>query len=334
MSPAIKRCAIYGPVLALACIGVWIAEQPQDRSAAARARTQATPDRAVNASTPATAPAQRVPELQLERLPQRSAREAPADLFNARSWDALTAEEASRNAPPPPRPPPQAPPLPFKFLGKLIDGNRVTVFLTDGERNWLVQVGDTIDGAYRAETVGDRTMTLTYLALELPQELSIGEAASSLAMADAAPLRQSAGTVASSTPLPAPAPIQPRTTAVPTSQVPLLLAAPLRVTTGNELTVSLGLPPGSSARDARVELAFDPKVLFAIGGPSPGNGRVTIDLSSAAAPLAQVRFRVIAQSPTTTRIGIEQATATDARGARLSIASPGAHSVEIVQTGG
>ena len=330
MSPATKRWAIYGAVLALACIGAWVAEQPQDRSAAARARTQASPHRAANAPTPATA--QRVPELQLERLPQRFPSEAPADLFSARSWDALAAEEASQNAAPPPRPPPQAPPLRFKFLGKLIDENRVTVFLTDGERNWVVQAGDMIDGAYRVETVGDRTMTLTYLALKLPQELAIGETSSSLAMADAAPSVQPAGTVASSAPLPAP--IQSRTTAVPSGQVPLVLAAPSRVTTGNELTVSLGLPPGSGARDARVELAFDPKVLVAVDGPSPGNGRMTIDLSSAAAPLAQVRFRVIAQSPTTTRIGIEQATATDARGASLSIASPGAHSVEIVQTGG
>ena len=93
-----------------------------------------------------------------------------------------------------------------------------------------------------------------------------------------------------------------------------------------------GLPQGGSARQARIVLAYDPRVLAAVGQQAADSGSVTLELG-AASRLAQVRFRVIAQSPTTTRIGIERATATDARGASLSLAAPGSHSVAIVQRG-
>src|SRR3990172_2110113 len=142
--------------------------------AAARATWPAPPP------APARAPARegavaRVPELPLERLGERTQRGTEGDPFNA-----LVAEEMRRAAPlPAPPPAPQAPPLPFAFLGKLIDADNVTVFLTRGDRNWVVRSGDTIDGTYRVEAIGDRTMTFTYLALDIRQELGIGAAPTS-----------------------------------------------------------------------------------------------------------------------------------------------------------
>ena len=209
--------------------------------------------------------------------------------------------------------------MPFAYLGKLIDAGRITVFLSNGDRNWVVRSGDTIDGAYRVEAIGDRTMTLTYLALGIRQELGIG----------AAPLQlQSVGTSPLSEALPV-AVWSPSAVPLP-GETRLLLAAPSRVAAGNELIVSVGLPPGGAVRDARVELAYDPKVLAAVA-PVGGAGRVSLALAGAASPLAQVRFRVIARAPTNTQIGIEKATATDARGASVAIATPGAHAVAIVQ---
>jgi hypothetical protein len=114
-------------------------------------------------------------------------------------------------------------------------------------------------------------------------------------------------------------------------QVPLLLAAPSRVALGNELIVNVGVSPGRAVRDARVEFAYDPKVLAAVGAPAGSAGRVRVALAGPAGPLAQVRFKVIAQSPTDTQIGIESASATDARGARVTLAVPGAHTVAIMQ---
>jgi hypothetical protein len=301
---------IYGAVLALALVALWVGDRPGGRAAAPPAERQAAPGR-----TGAESAAARVPEVALERLAGRAQRGAEGDLFNG-----LATEEARRGAPPPvPAAPPQAPPLPFSYLGKLIDAERITVFLFNGNRTWAVGSGDTIDGAYRVDAIGDRTMTLTYLALGIRQELEIGGAPGQVQsvagppMSDALPVAVSAP---SGVPLP--------------GQVPLLLAAPSRVALGNELIVNVGVSPGRAVRDARVELAYDPKVLAAVGAPAGGAGRVSIALGGAAGPLAQVRFRVIAQSPTNTRIGIASATATDARGANVAFATPEAHGVAIV----
>ncbi len=66
-------------------------------------------------------------------------------------------------------------------------------------------------------------------------------------------------------------------------------------------------------------------------GNAPSNGgRVSLAFSGPAGPPVQVRFRVIAESPTNTRIGIESATATDVRGASIAIGAPRAHEVAIV----
>jgi len=303
------RWIVYGVVLALALIGIRVADRPDGRAALPPAPAR------VQAREGAVA---RVPELALERLGERTQRGTEGDPFNA-----LAAEEVRRAAPlPAPPPAPQAPPLPFAFLGKLIDADRITVFLTSGNRNWVVRSGDTIDGAYRVEAVGDQTMTFTYLALDIRQELGIGAAPGQLQPAAGSPMSEAL-----------PVAVSPPTVSLP-GEARLLLAAPSRVTTGNELIVSVGLSPGGAVRDARVELAYDPKVLAAVGAPAGGTGRVSVPLAGAAGPLAQVRFRVIAQAPTNTQIGIENATARDARGASVAIATPGAHGVAIVQGSG
>lgn len=303
-----QRWIIYGAALALAWVAIRGSERSEGRAAAP---PTAAPRDIADASNQSS-----TPELHLERLAQRAQRRAEAELFNA-----LAAEEVRRDAParlPPPLP--LAPPLPFVYMGKLIEAGGVTVFLTDGDRNLVVRSGDTIGGAYRVDAIGDRTMTLTYLALDIRQELGVG----------AAPLQPQSlvGTSLLSEALPA---------AVLSSSVPLpgetrlLFAAPSRVAAGNELVVSIGLPPGGAARNARVELAYDPNVLAVVGAPTGWPGRVSLALVWAAGPLAQVRFRVVAQSSTNTQIGIESATATDASGARIAIAAPGAHGVAIVK---
>jgi hypothetical protein len=308
------RWIACGTVLLLAVAAVNVAETPGDPSRVSRVGMDTAHLPAADAPR---AEAVRFLELHLERLTQRVGREPVADLFDARPWDALAAEEGRRNAPPPLPPlPPQAPPLPFGFMGKLIEGEEVTVFLTNGARNWVVRAGDTIDGVYRVDDIGDERMTLTYLALQLPQELTIGEKT----------MRpEPRGTASAVEALPA----APRASALLPGQVPLLFAAPSRATVGTELIVRLALPAGSVARQARIELAYDPAALTAAGVPTPDAGRMVVELG-AAAPLAQVRFRVIAQSPTSARIGIVRAVATDAGGRHLSLAAPDAHSVQIV----
>jgi hypothetical protein len=114
-------------------------------------------------------------EIDLDRLAARKGGAPGADPFRALSWQSVAQEEARKNAPPPPPPPPpQAPPLPFTYMGKLIEEGRIVVFLTQGERNHIVRQGDTIDGTYRVDAVTERHLSLTYLPLKQKQELAFG----------------------------------------------------------------------------------------------------------------------------------------------------------------
>lgn len=101
-----------------------------------------------------------------------------SDLFQHKSW--YVAPPPPPPPPPvapPPPPPPQAPPLPFRYLGRIEESpDRVTYYLTQGERLVVVAVGDTIDNTYRVESAQNGQMTLNYLPLEIKQSLHIGAA--------------------------------------------------------------------------------------------------------------------------------------------------------------
>jgi hypothetical protein len=135
------------------------------------------PPAAPAARVPSAAPDRPVepPALDLERLAARKSGAPSGDPFRAQSWQSLAEAEARRNAPPPPPPPkPQAPPLPFTYMGKLIDDGRIVVFLTQGDRNHIVRQGDTIDGTWRVDAVTEERLSLTYLPLKQKQELAFG----------------------------------------------------------------------------------------------------------------------------------------------------------------
>ncbi len=89
------------------------------------------------------------------------------DPFQAQSWQ--PPEQAIRRHVPAPRP--EAPPLPFAYLGKLVDEATTTVFLAKQDRNYIVRAGDTIEGTYRVEKVGDDALVLVYLPLKARQTL-------------------------------------------------------------------------------------------------------------------------------------------------------------------
>jgi hypothetical protein len=72
--------------------------------------------------------------------------------------------------------PPPPPPLPFTYMGKMLEDGKTVVFLTRGDRNYVVRQGATIDGQYRVDQIGARTMVLTYLPAKAKQTLAIGSA--------------------------------------------------------------------------------------------------------------------------------------------------------------
>jgi hypothetical protein len=123
----------------------------------------------------AGAPVESIVDLDLERL-QRPPKEAQAiaNLFATRTVaPSLPSSAVVGNAAPAAPPAPMVPPLPFRYLGKIIDGDKMAVFLARGEDNYSVEPGQMIDSQYRVEQVTDNTVTFTYLPLGTRQDLPV-----------------------------------------------------------------------------------------------------------------------------------------------------------------
>lgn len=72
-------------------------------------------------------------------------------------------------------PPPEAPPIPFKYLGKYNDQNGLVVFLSHNGKNLIVKSGDIIQQTYRVDEIKPPTLIMTYLPMEIIQTINIGE---------------------------------------------------------------------------------------------------------------------------------------------------------------
>lgn len=93
-----------------------------------------------------------------------------ADLFAARSWQA-----PPTLAPVPKAPAPVAPPLPFVYMGKLLQQDEVVAFLGLGTRTYLLRRGDVV-ADYKVMEVTPSEMSFLYLPLNEKQRLSFGSA--------------------------------------------------------------------------------------------------------------------------------------------------------------
>ena len=68
---------------------------------------------------------------------------------------------------------PTAPPLPFAYLGKVIDGGKTSVFVGRGDENYSLEPGPTIGGTYRVDKITEHDVTFTYLPMKTRQTLHI-----------------------------------------------------------------------------------------------------------------------------------------------------------------
>lgn len=190
-APSVRnRWTIYALAMVatvLAMRGIGGAEQSSDVAAPAK-----PVDRVVVAARDGTpSPRETAPELDVARLGARTSSASRTDLFSATDWDRKAHEEELRRNPPKalPPPPPQAPPLPFRYLGKMIEDGRTTAFIVSGERNLIVREGDTLQDVYRVERIEEQSMTFTYLPLKQTQVLSFNRPAAPAAPTAAAPQR-------------------------------------------------------------------------------------------------------------------------------------------------
>lgn len=170
-----KRWWVLGPLLVASFVlAVFGDKTPADGAVAVvapRMQTAQRPDLPGQADRAAPAPDAQVlvPRDQLVKAGQR----APVrDLFSQHSW-----------TPPVPRlkpvvvaePPPMAPPMPFAYLGKKLEGGVWEVYLGQGDKTFVVRVGSVLEAMYRVDTIAPPQMQLTYLPLGQVQSLTIGE---------------------------------------------------------------------------------------------------------------------------------------------------------------
>lgn len=140
----------------------------------------ATPDsRRPSSAARAVAAAGEAPGVLIADAPVRAAAEVGRDLFASHSFlppapsPAALAAAAARKGPPPA---PVAPPLPFRYQGKLMEEGGITVFLAQGDRILPARAGDLLNNQYRVESVTAAAITFMFEPLKQRQTLTIGSA--------------------------------------------------------------------------------------------------------------------------------------------------------------
>lgn len=107
-------------------------------------------------------------DLDLARL-QRPEAAAPAgDPFAKRSFGAPA---AAQQASAPPKP--EAPELPFRYMGKVIEDGKLEILLLRGDEHFSVAAGQKIGDEYRLDKVTTSSLTFTYLPMKKKQTLEI-----------------------------------------------------------------------------------------------------------------------------------------------------------------
>ena len=124
------------------------------------------PAAVVRAAAPAAASAP-VAEFDPHQLARTRSQEPIADLFAPPQASAPGRQAGTEAAPS------SAPPLPFRYVAKIIDGDRTAVFLMNGDDHYQVQPGQVIDKTYKIERITETAVTFTYLPLGTRQVLPV-----------------------------------------------------------------------------------------------------------------------------------------------------------------
>lgn len=161
--PWLRQPRLLLPVVVVAVLLGWLV---------ARQGSDPEPPAATSRQPP---PAAAVPVAPVD--PQAIAAEGAPDIFAVRTWEppAPPVVEAppAEEVPPPPPPPPEAPPLPFRYLGKVEEAGRAPlVFLLRDKEILAVRPGDDINGTYRVVRLKNDELLFLYRPLKIEQALS------------------------------------------------------------------------------------------------------------------------------------------------------------------
>lgn len=155
--------------------------------------------------------------------------------------------------PPPPKPvaaaptvapAPVAPPIPYRFAGKVVRGGQEEVLVSKGDLVFAVKAGDTVDGAYKVESVGSEAIEFTYLPLGTRDRVAVAS------VLDVVPAPAAAAPAAND--------------AVAHGPAQLRWEGPAKVQAGTSFTVALRVSTKEVLHAAPMQLRFEPGVLEAV----------------------------------------------------------------------
>jgi len=162
MNDGTRKLVLYGALAATLAAVWWSSRLPdEDAPVVEMARAPSTHKLAV-AKPGAVATATRLSAARL-------------DAFAPRDWTPPP-PPPPKALPPPPPPPPMAPPLPYRYLGKLQESGQLVVFLDNNSRPVPIKGGEVLDGQWRVEEITPRMVRFTYIPLAQTATLNIGEA--------------------------------------------------------------------------------------------------------------------------------------------------------------
>lgn len=174
----LRQWGLCGALALTVAATLWAALQEEDALAASSSRmtrnsaaypaVASSPPR-VRAQALATTPS---PTARLPLLPEASNR-LPLAEEGAAFAAPLSFRPPAPPAPPPPPPRPQAPPLPFRYLGAIVDDGVRSALLAEGEQLRIVRRGEEISGRYRVEQIDENRIDFVYLPLKQRQSMPL-----------------------------------------------------------------------------------------------------------------------------------------------------------------
>ena len=106
-------------------------------------------------------------DIDLAKLEERADQGAQVDAFAPRNFSPVIPPQAAQA---PARP--EAPALPFRYLGKMVQDGKLSVFLANGDESITVHAGERI-GDYRVDKITEAEVRFTYLPLKTKQSLPL-----------------------------------------------------------------------------------------------------------------------------------------------------------------
>ena len=155
-----RKQLVWGMLILTLAITIWSAgSEQQDEELVSVA-----PRRSLQAARPIV-PAQTPAPTSFH--PRETITAAPGNLFEVNRSQAH-ADEASFHGP-------VMPPVPFRYAGRMVEGDDTILFLERGQDNLAVKVGDIVGDQWRIESIDRKQVVFAYMPLQTKVTIPTGE---------------------------------------------------------------------------------------------------------------------------------------------------------------